>query len=157
VASLNQPRIRQALAVNRINEQIKPIEGVPFHVSLVQPEGEFVHIAVKVLRAGMVIDAVHPALHDGPNGLDTVRVNRAALVQRARYKGSLHQSLAYLCPALSRTQLRAPPSRYTTNPCADGTVASGVAECPGIETSHQECDARTCRMARQRDAVQRHG
>lgn len=58
MASLNQPRIRQALAVNGLDEGIEPVKRVPFHVAFVQAEGELVHVTVKVLRAGVVVDAV---------------------------------------------------------------------------------------------------
>lgn len=70
---MNQPRIGQTLAIHRFDKAIKAVERVDFDVPFVQAEGEFVHIAVEMLRAGVVVDAVHPALHYRPHALDTVR------------------------------------------------------------------------------------
>jgi hypothetical protein len=80
VASLNQPRVSQTLAIHRVNERIQPVKRVPFHVAIIQAEGELIHVAVQVLGAGVMIDALHPTFHDCPNGLDTVRVNTAPAV-----------------------------------------------------------------------------
>src|SRR4051812_14004874 len=62
------------------NQAIQPLEGVALHVPLVEPEGELVDVAAKVFVAGVVIDAVQPALQDSPNGLDAVRVDAIARV-----------------------------------------------------------------------------
>jgi hypothetical protein len=77
---LDQPRIGQTLAVNRLNEAIEPVQRVPFHVAIVQAKGEFVNVAMQMLRAGMMVDAVHPALHHRPNRLNRVRVHVAPAV-----------------------------------------------------------------------------
>ena len=70
MASLDQPRIRQTLSVHSFDEAIEPVKRVNLHITFVQAKGEFINIAVKVLRAGMMVDAVHPALHDCPDALN---------------------------------------------------------------------------------------
>ena len=70
---MDQPRIGQALAVHGFDKAIEAVERVNFDISFVQAEGEFVHIAVEMLRAGVMIDAMHPAFHNRPNALYTVR------------------------------------------------------------------------------------
>ena len=42
------------------------------HIAVVKPEREFVHIAVQVLFAGMVIDAVQAALQHRPDAFDAI-------------------------------------------------------------------------------------
>src|ERR1700679_262081 len=78
--SLNQPRIGKALAVHRFDERIEAVKCVDFDVALIQAKGEFVHIAMEMLRAGVMIDTVHSALHYRPNALDTVRPSIAPAV-----------------------------------------------------------------------------
>jgi hypothetical protein len=51
---------------------------VALHIAIVQAERELIHIAVKMLWAGVVIDAVQAALHNGPNAFDAVRGNIVA-------------------------------------------------------------------------------
>jgi len=63
VASLDQPRVGQTLAVNRFDEAVEPVQRVNLHIPFIQAEGEFVNVAMQMLGAGMVVDAVHAALH----------------------------------------------------------------------------------------------
>ena len=79
-SSLDEPRIGQTLAVNRLNEAIEPVQRVPFHVAIVQAKSEFVNVAMQMFRAGVMVDAVHPALHNRPNTLNRVRVHIASAV-----------------------------------------------------------------------------
>jgi hypothetical protein len=72
VASLNQPRICQALPVHRFDERVEPVKGVDFDIAFVEPEGELVNVVMQMLRAGVVVDAMHPALHHGPDAFDGV-------------------------------------------------------------------------------------
>src|ERR1039457_815933 len=65
-SSLDEPRIGKTLAVYGLNKTVEPCQRVPFHVSIIQAEGEFINVAMQVLRAGMMVDAVHPALHYRP-------------------------------------------------------------------------------------------
>lgn len=48
------------------------------HVPIAEPESELADIAVQMLRAGVMIDAMKAALHDRPHALDGVRVNAVA-------------------------------------------------------------------------------
>ena len=75
MASLNQPRVGQTLAVYGFDEAVETVQRVNLHITLVQAKGEFVHIAVKMLRAGVVVDAIHPTLHDRPNTFNGVGVH----------------------------------------------------------------------------------
>src|ERR1700683_4332468 len=54
--SLDQPLIGQALSSDTIDETIKPRESVVLHIALVEPEGELIDIAAKMLRARVVVD-----------------------------------------------------------------------------------------------------
>ena len=60
MASLDQPRVGQTLSVNGFDEAVETVQRVNLHIAFVQAKGEFVNVAMQVLRAGMVIDAVHP-------------------------------------------------------------------------------------------------
>jgi hypothetical protein len=60
--SMDQLVIGQSFPSRPINEAIKPGQSVAFAIPLVQPKGEIVNVATKVVWANMVIDANHPAL-----------------------------------------------------------------------------------------------
>ncbi len=96
-ASLDQPRISEALAVHCVDKAIEPVKRMPFHVALIEPKRKFVHITVQVFRAGVMVDAVHPALHDGPDALDSICVDRTALVltRRMRHGVMIEKETAY--------------------------------------------------------------
>ena len=51
---------------------IKSLRGVVRNVPFVQPKRELIDVAVKMFFAGVMIDAVQPALQDGPDALDAV-------------------------------------------------------------------------------------
>ena len=61
-----QPLIRQPLPKPTCQHGLYPVQRMPLDASLVQPEGELVDIAVEMLEAGVMIDAVQTALDDGP-------------------------------------------------------------------------------------------
>lgn len=75
--SCGQLLVGDAAANDSIHERIQPVQGVPGHIAGVQPERELVHVAVEVLAAGVVVDAVKAALQDGPDALDAVGMGRA--------------------------------------------------------------------------------
>jgi serine/threonine protein kinase len=83
-ASLDQPRIGETLAVNCLDKAVEPVQRMPFHVALVEAKSKLVHVAVQMLRAGVMVDAMHSSLHDGPNAFNPVRVDRSALVLASR-------------------------------------------------------------------------
>src|SRR4029077_10035708 len=78
--SCDQFLVGKTLAAHRHNHAIQPVHGVPLDVAVVEPEGELVDVAAKMLRAGMVVDAGNAALHDGPDRFDAVGVDIAARV-----------------------------------------------------------------------------
>jgi len=45
---------------------------MPLHIAVVAAERELVNVAMQVLVAGVMVDAVQPALQDGPNALNAV-------------------------------------------------------------------------------------
>ena len=49
--------VSDALPRDAGHEAVKPLQGVPLHVALIQAKRELVHVAVQVLVAGVVIDA----------------------------------------------------------------------------------------------------
>jgi hypothetical protein len=59
--SLCEPLISQPFAGNAVNEAIKPRECMVLHVALVKPERKFIDVAIKMLWAGVVINANDPA------------------------------------------------------------------------------------------------
>src|SRR5579864_4726941 len=71
--SSDQILVGEPLPRNACHEAVQPLKGVPLHVALIEPERELVYIAMQVLVAGVVIDAVQPALQNGPDALDAVR------------------------------------------------------------------------------------
>ena len=56
-SSLNQHLVCNPLSGRPVNETVEPRQGIVLNVSLVQAEGKFVNVALKMLRAGMVINA----------------------------------------------------------------------------------------------------
>src|SRR5574337_313432 len=60
------------------NQVVQALEGMALDVPLVQPEGELVDVPAKVLLARLVVDAMNPALQDGPHGLNAVSVDAIA-------------------------------------------------------------------------------
>ena len=55
--SLNQRLVCEPFASHAIYEAIEPRQGVVLDVALIQPERKFVNVAVKMFRAGVMIDA----------------------------------------------------------------------------------------------------
>jgi hypothetical protein len=62
-----------AITGDTVHETIEPRQGVVFDVAFVQAERKFVNVAVEMLLAGVMIDAINAALHDCKNALDPVR------------------------------------------------------------------------------------
>ncbi len=75
-----QPSIRQALTYDGINERIEALKRMPRHVALVQSPGELLDVAVQVLGAHLMVNAVDTALQDGPNALNAICGHRPACV-----------------------------------------------------------------------------
>src|SRR5580704_5655167 len=76
--SLRQYLVGQPLARNAVHEGVKPRQRVVFDVAFVEPEGELVNVAAKMLRAGVVIDADQPALENRKDALNAVRGDASA-------------------------------------------------------------------------------
>src|SRR4051812_45883748 len=76
--SSDQILVSQPLAGRAVNEAVDALRGVPFDVAFVETEGEFIDIAVCVLRADMVECAVNATLEDGEETFDAVRRHVAA-------------------------------------------------------------------------------
>src|SRR5258708_5246625 len=77
-SSLDQRLVCQALAGHPFNEAIEARQRVVPDVSFVQPEGELVNVAAKVLGARVVIDADQAALENRENAFDAVRGHAVA-------------------------------------------------------------------------------
>ncbi len=71
-SSFRQLRIGQSLTDSRAKQTIEPVHRVPFHVSVAQSKGELANVAVQMLRAGVVIDAVQATLKQRKDALDTI-------------------------------------------------------------------------------------
>ena len=86
------------LPSDRIHEAVQTLQGVPLHVPFVQTESELVNVTAQMLRAGVMIDAVNPALHYRPNAFDAVGVDAVpgiltrTVVHRLMVKGLTIQS-----------------------------------------------------------------
>jgi hypothetical protein len=70
--SLNQRLVCEPLSCRAIYEAVEPRQGVVLDVPFVEPERKFVNVAVKMLGAGVMIDANQPTLQDGKNAFDAV-------------------------------------------------------------------------------------
>src|SRR5579862_141025 len=70
--SSDQILVSEPLPCNARHEAVQPLQGMPLHVALIQPERELVNVAMQVLVAGVVIDAMQATLQDSPNALNTV-------------------------------------------------------------------------------------
>ena len=71
--SLNQRLVRESLSGRPIYEAIEPCQGVILDVSFVQPERKFVNVAVKMLRASVMVHTDQAALQDSKNAFNPVR------------------------------------------------------------------------------------
>jgi len=96
VGSLDQPLIGQALALRSAHEAIEPRHGVVFDVALVQAESKFIDVAIKMLCAGMMIDANDAALENRENAFHPVRGHAIADVfARAVIDGSVFETRTF--------------------------------------------------------------
>lgn len=80
LASLNEPFVSEPLAGGSVNEAFKTIESVYFYVPLVEPERKLLNVTVKMLRAGVMIDAMKTAFQDRKDALSAVRGDAFASV-----------------------------------------------------------------------------
>jgi hypothetical protein len=71
--SSDQILVGESLPRNTSHEAVQPMQGVPLYVALVEAKRELVNIAMQVLVAGVVIDAVQTALQHRPDALNAVR------------------------------------------------------------------------------------
>src|SRR5258708_38401358 len=78
--SSDQPFVGQPLPCGAVNEAIEPLQGMPLHIALIEPESELVNVPAKMLRADMVEGAVNAAFQDGPDAFDAVGRNAIANV-----------------------------------------------------------------------------
>jgi hypothetical protein len=73
-SSLNERLVCEPFARRAIYEAFDPRQGMVLNVALVQPERKLVNVAVKMLRAGVMIDADQPALQDHGDRCPPVRL-----------------------------------------------------------------------------------
>ena len=59
--------VRDATAHGRRYEAVEPFQCMSLAVGIVQPKGELVDVAAKVLRASVMVNAVQAALENGPH------------------------------------------------------------------------------------------
>jgi len=71
--SLDQFFIGEPLSGNTVDEAVKPREGMVLYVAFIEPKRELINVTIKVLWAGVVIDADQAALHNREDTLDPVR------------------------------------------------------------------------------------
>ena len=69
---MDQPLVRETFSAGVVDETVQPLKRVSLHVAIVQPERELIDVALEVFRAGVVVDAMKPALQDGPDTLYAV-------------------------------------------------------------------------------------
>src|SRR5258706_581770 len=72
-SSLDQHLVCQALAGHRVNEAVEARQRVVLDVPLVEPEGELVNVAAKMLGAHVMIDADQAAREHRETAFDAVR------------------------------------------------------------------------------------
>ena len=77
---MDQRLVGEALARNAVREAVEPLQGVPLHIALVEPESELANVTIKVLLADMVERTVDASLQQCPNGFDAVGRNVVANV-----------------------------------------------------------------------------
>jgi hypothetical protein len=62
----DQRLIGNTLAIDLAEQRINTIHRVNANITLIETVGEFINVALHVLLAELVIDAVEAALEDGP-------------------------------------------------------------------------------------------
>jgi hypothetical protein len=72
-ASMDQLLVGKAFASHAVHKAVQPLQRVPGDVAVIETEGELVNVAVQVLFAGVVIDAMDAALHHGKDAFNAVR------------------------------------------------------------------------------------
>lgn len=70
--------VGDAFPCDGINKRVQPEQGVTFHATSIQSEGELVNVSLSVFLADVMKDAVNTALENRPNRLDSVGIDRAA-------------------------------------------------------------------------------
>ena len=76
--SCDQFLVGEALADGGSEHAVEAVQGVVPHVTVPEAKSKLADIAMQVLRRGMVIDAVQPALEQREHALDAVRGHIAA-------------------------------------------------------------------------------
>jgi hypothetical protein len=76
-SSCYQILVGQSLSERRENEAIKPLQGVIFHVAEIQPKRELIDVAVKMLLARVMIDAMQAAFENRPDAFNGVRSSQS--------------------------------------------------------------------------------
>lgn len=91
--SLNERLVCEPLSRRAMYEAIEPRQGMVLDVAFIQPEREFINVAVEMLRAGVMIDADQAALQDGENAFDPVRGHAPAhVLSRAVIDGIVNKA-----------------------------------------------------------------
>src|SRR5436190_13971093 len=78
--SSDQILIGQPLASRAVDEAFQAAQRMPLHVAFIQAERELVNVAMQVLVAGVVIDAMQAALENCQNAFDAVRRHAVASI-----------------------------------------------------------------------------
>lgn len=71
--SLCERLVRQTFAGDTIYEAIKPVQGMPCYVAVIEPESEFVYVPTKMFLTGMMVDADDAAFQHCKNAFDPIR------------------------------------------------------------------------------------
>src|SRR5579885_2004977 len=79
-SSLRQLRVSDAFASHTIHERIETLQSVTRHIPCVEANRKLIDIAVQMLLARLVIDAVQSTLEHSPHGFDSVGACHAAHV-----------------------------------------------------------------------------
>ena len=114
--SLDQPFVGEPFARHGVNEAVEPRHGVVLYIALIEAECELIDVAIKMFRAGMVVDADQAALESGENAFHPVRGHAVAdIFARAMVDGSVFETRtlnADICASLigmqDRTDLNMP-------------------------------------------------
>src|SRR5579872_5022581 len=76
--SSDEPLVGEPLSGTGHHEAVQALHRVSRDVPLVEAKRKFIDVAEQVLFAGVMVDAMQPALQDGPDALNTVRMSRAS-------------------------------------------------------------------------------
>jgi hypothetical protein len=77
-------RISDSLASYAVHERCQPLKAMPLDVALVQAKGKLVNVPAKMFLAGVMVDAMQPALQDGPDALNGIGGHRPTGILASR-------------------------------------------------------------------------